>query len=83
MRSGRQRRMLDCARVTNLTIAEGAFAHTGEQLFTLIDAEPGGLSQTSAKISSRIFMWAIMPECLSCRRLARSSMELSTASVSA
>ena len=26
------------ARVTNLTIAEGAFAHIGEQLFTLIDA---------------------------------------------
>ena len=26
------------ARVTNLTIAEGAFAHTGQQMFTLIDA---------------------------------------------
>jgi multidrug efflux system membrane fusion protein len=26
------------ARVTNLTIAEGAYAHVGEQLFTLIDA---------------------------------------------
>jgi multidrug efflux system membrane fusion protein len=27
------------ARVTNLTIAEGAYAHIGDQLFTLIDAE--------------------------------------------
>src|ERR1700684_1381625 len=26
------------ARVTNLTISEGAYAHTGQQLFTLIDA---------------------------------------------
>ena len=26
------------ARVTNLTIAEGAYAHTGQQMFTLIDA---------------------------------------------
>jgi multidrug efflux system membrane fusion protein len=26
------------ARVTNLTISEGAYAHTGEQMFTLIDA---------------------------------------------
>jgi multidrug efflux system membrane fusion protein len=26
------------ARVTNLTIAEGAYAHVGQQLFTLIDA---------------------------------------------
>jgi membrane fusion protein, multidrug efflux system len=25
------------ARVTNLTISEGAYAHTGEQIFTLID----------------------------------------------
>ena len=26
------------ARVTNLTISEGAYAHTGQQMFTLIDA---------------------------------------------
>ena len=26
------------ARVTNLTISEGAYAHTGQQVFTLIDA---------------------------------------------
>ena len=26
------------ARVTNLTIAEGAYAHTGQQVFTLIDS---------------------------------------------
>jgi len=40
------------ALVTNLSISEGAYAHVGQQMFTLMAHGHGGRSATSAKANS-------------------------------